>query len=619
EPPKETTGLPSRAQALQRKPDIADWFYVPSWSRTQPAAYCERLDEPPENTSWLIFSDALGLGDAIAKKLRAANRQVVVVEKGEKFTRKSEGVYTLDPQHRENYDALIKSLVEQQMPPGRIVHLWSTPGDCGSGISDFGSENSSIPQSAIRNPNSVAGFFSLLYLAQALGNQKLTSALHISVVTGNVFSVIGEESLFPQNATVLGVCRTLPFEYPNITCRAIDLDFVAYQADMPENLLDSLLVEFEANTPEQVVAYRNNLRWTPDWKPVRLPEKMVVNRVREEGVYLITGGLGGIGLELAAYLVRTVKAKLVLTARSEMPPKENWDVWLTEHDQSDRTSRKIRKVRALEEMGSEVLLASADIADLEQMKRVIEQTKKRFGAIHGVIHAAGIAGGGIVQLRTREQAEAVLVPKVNGTLVLADLLAPFDLDFVVLCSSLAAVLGGAGQADYCTANAFLDAFAQSWSAQAGYPVVAIDWDTWGEAGMAVETEVPDNVKAGRAQAFEAAIKSREGVEAFVRALNAGLPQIAVSPQDLPARIASINAAQQQKEVAPSEQPVDAAVPEAEAKHQRPAMASDYVAPRNDLEQKLATIWQELLGIDRVGIHDNFLDLGGHSLLALQML
>ncbi|MFQ5627055.1 MAG: acyltransferase domain-containing protein, partial [Methyloligellaceae bacterium] len=249
EPQDEKTGAPLPTPALQRKPDIADWFYAPSWSRTQPTTYFEHLEEPPTKAFWLIFSDTFGLGDAIAKRLRAANRQVVVVEKGEKFARKSGGVYAIDPHRREDYNTLIETLVEQEMPPGRIVHLWSTPADFRLGNTERG----------IAAPNSelVNGFFSLLFLAQALGNQKITHPLHISVVTSNVFDVIGEASLMPQNVTVLGICRTLPFEYPHITCRAIDLDFANSRAGETERLGELLLAECEANTPEQVVAYRN--------------------------------------------------------------------------------------------------------------------------------------------------------------------------------------------------------------------------------------------------------------------------------------------------------------------------------------------------------------------------
>ena len=115
-------------------------------------------------------------------------------------------------------------------------------------------------------------------------------------------------------------------------------------------------------------------------------------RLREGGVYLITGGLGRIGLVLAEYLARTVRAKLILIGRSAFPGRDKWEQWLATHGEDDRVSRRIRKVQAIEELGAEVLIISADVANEEQMQAVITQAYERFGTIHGVIHSAGIVG-----------------------------------------------------------------------------------------------------------------------------------------------------------------------------------------------------------------------------------
>ena len=120
---------------------------------------------------------------------------------------------------------------------------------------------------------------------------------------------------------------------------------------------------------------------------------------------------------------------------------------------------------------------SADVADRAELARALDEARRRFGVIHGVVHAAGIAGGGIIQLKTPETADRVLEAKVQGTLALWDLLAGEDLDVLFLCSSITAVTGGPGQVDYCGANAFLDAFARSrGSAASGPRVVSVKWD-----------------------------------------------------------------------------------------------------------------------------------------------
>jgi NAD(P)-dependent dehydrogenase (short-subunit alcohol dehydrogenase family)/catechol 2,3-dioxygenase-like lactoylglutathione lyase family enzyme len=243
------------------------------------------------------------------------------------------------------------------------------------------------------------------------------------------------------------------------------------------------------------------------------------------------------------------------------------------------------------------------------MEEAIARAEARFGRIDGVIHSAGVAPGGVIQLKTREMAERVLAPKVRGTLVLEALLKDRHPDFIVLCSSLASVLGVPGQADYCAANAFQDAFARR-SADAGGPfVLSVNWDTWMETGMAVEGDAPRDIRE-RQEARLDGILSAEGVEVFARALRQPLPQLLVSTVELGPRLALFRALNDPVPMAAAHEP--------RPRHARPALASAYVAPHDEVEQIVAELWQELLGFELVGVDDNFFDLGGHSLLATQM-
>jgi len=239
----------------------------------------------------------------------------------------------------------------------------------------------------------------------------------------------------------------------------------------------------------------------------------------------------------------------------------------------------------------------------------------RFGAINGVIHAAGIAGGGMIQLKTNDIAESVLAPKVQGAITLVAALRDVPLDLVVFCSSLASILGGFGQVDYCGANAFLDAFASSQTNRDDSLVISINWDAWQEVGMAVNTPLPPNLRERRAEGLRNGILTNEGAEVFERILNSSLPQVAVSTVDLPARIqeyatpVSPNATKEE-----SSKPVIA-----QPGHARPELGTTFAQPRNEIEQTLARIWQQLLGVAQIGIDDDFFELGGHSLLAVQLM
>ncbi|MGH9389915.1 MAG: SDR family NAD(P)-dependent oxidoreductase, partial [Vicinamibacteria bacterium] len=335
------------------------------------------------------------------------------------------------------------------------------------------------------------------------------------------------------------------------------------------------------------------------------------SRLRQGGVYLLTGGLGGIGLEIARFLARTARAKLVLTGRSELPPATAWDEYLRDNGEATSTSRKILAVRKLESLGAEVWVARADVSNEEEMRTLVSAVSERFGAIHGVVHAAGVAGGGLVQLKTREEAARVLAPKVMGTLVLERVLAGRNLDFLILCSSLASVVGGPGQVDYCGANAFLDAFARRNAGGRGTFTIAINWDTWREVGMAVETAVPGEIEKRRAEALRLGMTSEEGVEVFRRIVKGRMPQVLVSTRPLNRRYEDVSEA-----VAATPMP-DVAVEERKG-HERPELATPYVSPRSALEKSVIDVWSEVLGYAQVGAEDDFFDLGGHSLLATKV-
>jgi NAD(P)-dependent dehydrogenase (short-subunit alcohol dehydrogenase family) len=338
------------------------------------------------------------------------------------------------------------------------------------------------------------------------------------------------------------------------------------------------------------------------------------SRLREDGVYLITGGLGGIGLAIAEYLATTVSARLVLVSRTRLPERNDWDLWLATHAPDDKTSKQIRRVIALEKSGAQVMVASADVANRDQMESVVKSARERFGEIHGVVHSAGVPAGGIIELKTLESASAILAPKVQGTMVLDDLFTNTALDFVVVCSSLSAILGGAGQVDYTAANAFLDAFALAKAKDKRCLTVSIAWDSWREAGMAVDTAATSNLSELRRKDLEAGIRDAEGIEVFRRVLNCSLPHLLVSTRDFQRRIDQWTS----HEKCHADESRAAEHTQTSHAHPRPELSSPYEAPRNDAERLLSGIWAEMLGIDRIGIHDNFFELGGDSILSIQI-
>jgi acyl transferase domain-containing protein/acyl carrier protein len=605
EPQKRADAIASTQESLSKKPDIADWFYLPVWKQSVPPALLEQRDLVAQNSCTLVFVDECGLGEALVKRLELEGQDVITVSVGSGLTEFGERAYVLNPRQRHDYEALLNDLLAQNKLPKTIVHLWS--------ITLYSSKTlglESIEESQAK------GFYSLLFLAQALGKQNTTDEFQITVISNNMQSVTGLEMLCPEKATVLGSVKVIPQEYPNISCRSIDVVIPSKGTWEEQNLTNWLLAELTAQSPDSVIAYRGLHRWVQTFEPVRLNARLegTSKLLKEGGVYLITGGLGGIGLALAEYLAKTVRAKLLLVGRTALPNRDEWEKWLVTRGEQDSISRKIRKVQELEKLEAEVLVVSADVTELEQMRKAIATAQKQFGRIDGAIHAAGVPGGGMIQRKTLEEAERILAPKVKGTLVLHELFKNAQLDFLVICSSLSSILGGFGQVDYAGANAFLDAFAHWNYSKQGTFTACINWDTWQEVGMAVNTAVPLKLQRLQAENLKEGILPKEGAEALSRILGVNVPQVLVSTRNFQMRV------EREKDLGAllsSEILETANLPE--STHSRPDLNNAYIAPRNEMEQKLVNIWQGLLGIEKVGIYDNFFELGGDSLMAVRVI
>ena len=462
-----------RDTSLRKKPDIADWFYLPSWKRSLPPAPAE----PPPG-GCLLFIDSCGLGAALAKRLPGA----VTVSVGDRFARLSSDAYALSPGSRADYDALVKDLQSNGRLPQKIVHLWAVTA---SGAEGGLRSPRLAPDPPAFDQAQKLYFESLFFLAQAMPLEE--QPIELTVISNNLQQVGGEADLQPEKALLLGPCKVIPHEFPSVRSRSVDVVLPAAGSWHEARLHDQLLAEIAGSSAEGVVAYRGADRLVQTFDPVRLgaaPERK--EWLREGGVYLITGGLGGIGLELAEHLARkTPRARLVLIGRAALPPRGEWSSFLATHEPSDGQSRKIRRVQAIEALGAEVVTESADVTSREHMTAVVARARERFGAVHGVVHAAGTIDDSLMLLKTPESALSVIAPKVQGALVLDSVLQGEPLDFFVLFSSVSSILGLQGQVDYTAGNAFLDAFAQQRTQRERSRTVAINWSAWQDVGMVV--------------------------------------------------------------------------------------------------------------------------------------
>ncbi|WP_342381518.1 SDR family NAD(P)-dependent oxidoreductase [Myxococcus stipitatus] len=556
----------ARRGNARKNADVASWFYLPAWRRA-PLSPPKAGAVTPRD--WVVFQDSTGAGEALVNELVRAGHRVVRVTPGTHLQELGEHHFSLDPTAPEETFFLLNAVKAKGLDVERVVHLWSLDGD---GAPDFERAQE-------------RGFHSVLRLTRALVEAALPRRVDLTVVGRMALEVESTDEVRPELATVPALCKVIPQEHDGIACRYVDLG-----RGTGLSTVNALTRELLSDSAEPVVALRGAQRLVQTHEPLRLEQDAVAAQpLRTRGVYLITGGLGGVGLLLAGALARSHQARLVLVGRSGL--------------EVDPGGHKQRAVKELEAAGAEVLVVRADVADESRLRGVLTEAEARFGAVHGVIHAAGLAGEGAVALLAGLDAAACAPhfrAKVHGTYALERALDGRLLDFVLLVSSNAAVLGGLGLGAYGAANAFLDAFAASRAHAGTTRWLSTNWDGWPVA--------EDGTQGAKTSLDAFAMSSTEAVEAFRRVVESAQGgQVVVSTGDLPARVARWV----RKEGASAEAPTGTV-------HERPQLGTEYVAPTDDVELALAKVWQEQLGLAQLGIHDNFFDLGGNSLLWLKI-
>ncbi len=463
----EADPLPTRIE------DPSKWGWRPHWRPRSADAEADDLAAMPPET-WLIFTDDAGLGALTATRLRAAGQRVVTVRAGDAFARDGEG-YVLSPERgRDGYDALLRDLVARGLTPSRIAHFWLVT-----------AQERFRPGSSFFHRNVEQGFYSLLFLAQAMAGENLPGPVHITAITSGAARVRDEVLRYPEKATITGPVRVIPRELPGVTCSLLDLTLPeGRRATIPDTLVAQVIEDLIAPPAATIAALRAARRYELGIKPQTLPEPQDFT-LPEGATVLVTGGFGGIGLTLAEDLIRRFKARILLIARRALPAPAMWDAHLAKHGPADPISRRIMALQRLEALGGQVHVAQADVCNLEDMRVALAAGEAALGPVRAVIHAAGVVDDGPLLTKSAAAVEEVLAPKLHGTKVLDTLFPDGSIALMVLFASTSTLTGPAGQIDYVAANEYLNAYAQS-RAGGKTRVVALNWGIWQGVGMAAE-------------------------------------------------------------------------------------------------------------------------------------
>ncbi|CUJ13051.1 type I polyketide synthase [Cognatishimia activa] len=469
------------AEELLRTEDRTQWGYRPVWTPKFAEYDVDALADLSltEPQSWLIFVDEDGLGRDLSRTLREAGHSVVEVAPGDAFGKLTDTQYVISPERgREGYDQLLKDLIANGQAPNRILHMWLLT-----------SKESFRPGSSFFHRNLEQGFHSLMFLGQAVIDENLPQPVHMTCVTNGAASVGQDPLTYPEKATIRGPLGVIPREVPGMTCASIDVELGAALAG---HLLEDLIApprSFQA-------AYRDGKRFELSQKSNAFaPEKVIA---WEKGkTYLITGGFGGIGVTVARDML-SAGANVALLSRSELPDRSEWLKITAFSGRSDKLAKKIAIVQELEQLKGRLEIVTGDVCNLVEMQAAVQHVRDTFGGLHGVIHAAGAIDDGPLLAKTSAQVEEVLAPKTHGTMIVDQIFADGELDFLALFSSTSTVLAPVGQVDYVAANAFLNAYADSRKGDQT-KVTAVNWGIWSDVGMAVDNVSDRTAPAGPAE------------------------------------------------------------------------------------------------------------------------
>jgi len=562
--------------------DISGWFYEPVWRPTDPP---ERRTEPGDDLV-LVLDEGEGLGDAVRAGLHTAGAAAVAVRRGDRFAALTDDGYQVCPGRAEDFDALAAALADGGARLAGIIDCWAA---AAPGETDVDRAARELLLSPIQ-------------LAVALGKVPSVHPLPVLLVARGTERVHGDEPLDPMRAFGTGLGKVIPQEHSAVRYAHVDVDA---SDDVPDEVIAACLAdELWAGAPDPDVAIRNGVRFVQAFEPMIGDDAGAADApeagagLPDDPVVLITGGMGHMGLILAAAVRARLGARLVLVGRSTVVEPERLRVLAQAGPDGEALAAELERLTsgsgAVDGVPpSDLLLVAADLDEERQVRAAVESAIGHFGRIDVVVHGAAnvsdAAFGAVVDTGP-SVVEAQLTPKIRGLLHLRAALADRQPIRWVIHSSISSVLGGIGLAAYSGANAVLDAIA----VDGGPRWLTIGWDAWDNAGEAQTAAIR-------------AIEPIEGQEAFVQLLS--MPdarRVIVATEDLDARIDSWVRGGA------------AGSSTAAARHARPNLTNPYVEPTTDTERALADIWGSQLGLDRVGVHDRFFDLGGHSLLAVQM-
>lgn len=502
----------SRPEAFSQFNGHSDWLYRVGWIQRD----LEVHESDADTGTWIIFADAGGVGDRLAK-CAAGKHGTVLVHAGSEYRRIGPGLVQVRPEHPEDYAALLGD----HRDVVRLVNLWplDAPGNDSRETDSAGGARASACEST-------------LFILQALVNAPSSGSRRgngsprraVWCITRGAQAVCPGEDVAVLQAPVWGLGRCAAVEHGDVWGGLIDIE-----THEPDDSIHALYAELVSPDSENQIAYRSGCRLVARLQ--RCEDAVNGRQGRStidaiacvpDAAYLITGGLGGLGLQVAEWLCSRGARQLVLIGRSELPARGQW----AEFTSNGPVGERIRAIQRIELLGATVGYESVDVADATEFSAFMDRLRKDAVVVRGVVHAAGTLADRAIHLLDSCSLVNVMRPKVDGAWRLHKAFEKAELDFFLMFSSAASVLGSPGQANYAAANAFMDALAHHRRAR-GLPALCVNWGPWAEVGMAARSEAANRLEAGGV----GSIHPQEGLAVLEALMPVGSAQVAVINAD----------------------------------------------------------------------------------------
>ncbi|MGB6553888.1 MAG: beta-ketoacyl synthase N-terminal-like domain-containing protein [Candidatus Binataceae bacterium] len=451
-----------------------DWLYEIQWQLRErsPIQPAREQSAPARQSDWLIFADRGGAGEALGALINARGDRSILVTCGEAYERIDGEHFRICPERPDD----LRRLVEEVLAPGQpkcraVVHFWSLD-------SQFRAEATVSSLNAAQ----ALGCGSVLQLVQELARVERRQLPRLWLITQGA-QPAGEQAtcLDIAQSPIWGLGRVVAQEHAMLWAGLIDLEASASILDETAN---QLWREISEPDGEDQISFRHGMRYVARLvRESRASMLEIPVNWRTNGSYLITGGLGDLGLSVARWMIEQGARRLILLGRTKLPPRSCWN----SAEPGSRMADQIAAIRKMEDQGASVYLASVDVADEGELSGFLnEYLAEGWPPIRGVVHAAGVLHDGLLAQLDAAALTSVLRPKMVGGWLLHKLLANAPLEFFVLFSSAGSLLGQPGQGNYAAANAFLDALAHQRTARS-QPALSINWGAWTGLGFADST------------------------------------------------------------------------------------------------------------------------------------